>query len=83
LDYEKFCQNTNLLQDLIDNFKFSGHITLDFKSNVKVKDYEAQPIHDFNSKQIARLTNSDIKVITSSLRNSDELLSSFGYSLRD
>ena len=83
MDYEKFCQNTNLLQDLIDNSKFSGHITLDFKSNVKVKDYKAQPIHDFNSKQIARLTNSDIKVITSSLRNSDELLSSFGYSLRD
>jgi len=83
LSYEKFCQNPNLLQDLIDNSKFGGHITLDFKSNVKVKDYEPQGIHDFNSKQIARLTNSDIKVITSSLRDSDELLSFFGYSLRD
>jgi len=83
LSYEKFCQNPNLLQNSIDNSKFGGHITLDFKSNVKVKDYEAQPIHDFNSKQIARLTNSDIKVITSALRDSEELLSYFGYSLRD
>lgn len=83
LSYEKFCQNPNLLQDLIDNSKFGGHINLDVTSNVKVKDYEAQPIIDLNSKQIAKLTSYDIKVITSSLRGSVELLSYFGYCLRE
>ena len=56
---------------------------MDVTSNVKVKDYEPQPIIDLNSKQIAKLTSYDIEVITSSLQGSDELVSYFGYSLRE
>jgi len=83
LSYEKFCENPHLLQDLIDISNFGGKIILNFESKLKVKDYKPQSIINFNSKQIAKLNTSDIKIITSSLQHSEDLLSYFGYSLRD
>ena len=83
LSYEQFCENPKLLQDAIDHSRFSGNLSLDFKKNVSVKNYKPQPIKNFNSEQIEKLTNSDIKVITKTLQGSDDLVSYFGYSLRD
>lgn len=83
LSYEKFCENPHLLQDSIDNSNFSGKISLNFEINLKVKDYKPQPLMNFNSKQMAKLTNSDLQVITGSLQHREDLLSYFGYSLCD
>lgn len=82
LSYEKFCKNPRLLQNVIDRSIFGGQIKLDFDKILKVKDYKPQAVINFNQKQIAKLTNSDIEAITSYLRNSEDLLSYFGYALR-
>ena len=83
LSYEQFCENPQLLQDAVANSHFAGNLNLDFKKNVSVKDYKSGPIKNFNSEQIEKLTNSDIKVIAKTLQDSDDLLSYFGYSLRN
>lgn len=79
LSYEQFCEKPNLLQEIIDSSTFGGQVKLDFKTTLKVKDYEPQPVINFNQKQIAKLTNSDIEIITSYLQDNEDLLSYFGY----
>lgn len=83
LSYEKFCEQPTLYQKLIDNSSFAGEIKLDFESVLKVKDYKPTSlITNYNEKQIARLTNSDIEVITSYLKDNEDVLSFFEYTLK-
>ena len=83
LSYERFCENPTLLQEIVDSSLFKGQIKLDFKKNLNVKDYEPQPLINFNSKQIEKLNSSDIETITKFLQESVDLLSYFGYTLRN
>lgn len=83
LSYEKFCEQPTLYQKLIDNSSFAGEIKLDFESVLKVKDYKPTSlITNYNEKQIARLTKSDIEVITSYLKDNEDVLSFFEYTLK-
>lgn len=83
LSYEKFCEQPTLYQTIIDNSIFAGKIKLDFESVLKIKDYKPTSlITNYNEKQIARLTNSDIEVITNYLKDHKELLFYFGYTLK-
>jgi len=48
---------------------------------VKIKDYQVQNISNQNQRQIAKLKSHEIRFLTSSLREEEELISFFGYEL--
>lgn len=81
LSYENFCKKPILLQDVINQSIFNGQIILDFEKKLKVKDYEIGPIANYNERQIKKLNDQDIELITNSLKQRSDLLSYFGYEL--
>ncbi|MDG2473111.1 MAG: sulfotransferase [Pseudomonadales bacterium] len=83
LSYEDFCSTPSLLQAQIDKTKFSGQVKLNFSASVKVKDYQAQGIVDYNQKQIDGLTPNDLSAISGVLKNNENLLSFFDYEIHD
>ena len=50
-------------------------------ANVKVKDYNPQPISNQNERQISMLADEEIEHISESLKSNTELLEYFGYQL--
>ena len=81
LSYEDFCQDPSALLNTLslpDDLKE----TVDPKANVKVKDYESQPISSQNERQISQLTSQEIDHISKILETESELLHFFGYKIQ-
>lgn len=77
--YEQFCADPKRIlsaYSLDAGTDFVSHAT------VKVKDYEAQGIRNMNEEQIALLAPEEMELVTSRLREAEELVQFFGYELR-
>lgn len=81
LTYESFCKKPSSVLDIL-NLPDGVSETISPNINVKVKDYEPQPIINQNERQISKLTRSEIDHISSILESSNNLLSFFGYRCR-
>ncbi len=80
LTYEEFCRNpSSVINTLNTPNGVSESINPD--ANVKVKDYNPQPISNQNERQISKLADEEIEHISKSLKSKTELLEYFGYQL--
>lgn len=78
VSYESFCSSP---QNLIDALRIPAQIveTIDTTSKVNVKDYDAQPITNQNTRQLSNLTSNEIGELKSYFSSHSELLGFFGY----
>ncbi|EDX86206.1 hypothetical protein S7335_3909 [Synechococcus sp. PCC 7335] len=78
LTYENFCHNPSSMLEVL---KLPDGIadTINFKANIKVKDYEDQPISNQNERQISKLTDEDLACVSHKLKSDTELIGFFGY----
>jgi hypothetical protein len=80
LTYEEFCRNPSSVINMLNTpIGVSESIYPD--ANVKVKDYNPQPISNQNERQISKLKNEEIEYISELLKLNTELLEYFGYQL--
>ncbi len=80
LTYERFCESPSLLLDMLSLPEGVAE-TISLNANVKVKDYELQPIINQNQRQISNLTAADIDCLSSVLNADRDLLGYFDYAL--
>ena len=81
ISYEEFCDTPSRLGKILEASKVNQSIidSIDYSKEIKVKDYSSQKISNQNERQIARLEQDDLIVITNVLNNHLELLHFFGY----
>ena len=79
ITYEDFCKSP---ASIICNLNIPENVknSINFDSNVLVKDYSAQKIENKNEEQISKLTRSEIETVTTLLQPESTLLEYFGYS---
>ena len=78
LTYEEFCTDPSKIFELF-GLEADG---INDQFLVNVKDYDPQPITNFNDSQIGQLSDADIAEITKVLGDDKELLAFFGYELK-
>jgi hypothetical protein len=78
LTYEEFCHNPTSVLNFL-NLPDSVSQSINTNANVKVKDYEIQPIINQNGRQISKLTGEEIECIRQVLNPNTELMAYFGY----
>jgi len=78
--YENFCEDPHLLKNKLELPEGVAE-TINVNAEVKIKDYQVQNISNQNQRQIAKLKSHEIRFLTSSLREEEELISFFGYEL--
>ncbi|WP_323269556.1 sulfotransferase [Synechococcus sp. CCY9201] len=80
LTYEDFCRNPSSVINMLNTPKGVSE-SIDPDANVKVKDYDSQPVSNQNERQISKLVNGEIEHISELLKSNTELLEYFGYQL--
>lgn len=81
LKYEDFCESPQDIKNYI-NLPYQLEETINFESKIKVKDYQPQKIQNMNQKQLDKLTNKQINIMSSVLKESKEILNFFGYEIK-
>lgn len=80
LTYEEFCRKPSSVINML-NTPNGVSESINPDANVKVKDYNPQPISNQNERQISKLADEEIEHISESLKSNTELLEYFGYQL--
>lgn len=81
LTYERFCQNPALILEVLD-LPPGVTDTIDVNAKVQVKDYPPQPVSNQNERQISRLSDDEIELISRVLAPHRALLDFFNYEIR-
>lgn len=81
LTYEWFCQNPALILEVLD-LPPGVTDTIDVNAKVQVKDYPPQPVSNQNERQISRLSDDEIELISRVLAPHRALLDFFNYEIR-